>query len=103
MKSNSPNVPGPFRHVVRSTDQQCLAEWTGPVKGRLARRGKHYHDGRYLVAPDINQLRDHGWTILSCNGPYCLVWGHDKEVLMRWQDGGWYQVYVVSGGSRRAS
>lgn len=54
------------------------------------------------MAPDTELLRAHGWQIISCNGPYCLVWGHGREVLMLWKDGAWVQVYEVSRGCRLA-
>lgn len=55
------------------------------------------------LLPDTEQLRAHGWQIISCTGPYCLVWGHEQEVLMIWKDGGWNQVFVVSRSSRPAA
>ena len=54
------------------------------------------------MAPDTELLRQHGWQIISCNGPYCLVWGDNREVLMLWKDGAWVQVFEVSRGARLA-
>lgn len=55
-----------------------------------------------ITLPDTEVLRAHGWQIVSSNGPYCLVWGQQREVLMVWRDGGWFQVFEVSRDSRIA-
>jgi hypothetical protein len=54
------------------------------------------------MTPDTELLRAHGWTIISCNGPYCVVWKEQQEVLMIWREGSWFQVYEVSRDSRLA-
>lgn len=54
------------------------------------------------MAPDTELLRSQGWNVISCNGPYCLAWKEDREVLLHWKDGGWFQIYEVSCDTRRA-
>jgi hypothetical protein len=54
------------------------------------------------MSPDTELLRSQGWTIISCNGPYCLAWMGSREVLLLWKNGGWFQIYEVSRESRLA-
>ncbi len=63
---------------------------------------KEYEAERRAVLANTERLRAHGWQIISCNGNYCLVWGHGREVLMLWKDGAWVQVFEVSRGCRLA-
>ena len=49
-------------------------------------------ENRLLPAPNMEQLRAHGWHISSTIGPYCTAWKDCQEVLLIWKDGVWRRV-----------
>ncbi len=44
------------------------------------------------LAPNVELLRRHGWSVSIATGDYCVAWRGRDEVVFEWRGGEWQRL-----------